>query len=48
MVAPCAFRYGGLFLLNLMSRYGRKIFGSPNSAASSSVSSVIGPRTLSA
>ena len=39
--------YGVLSLLNLMSRYGRKIFGSPNSVASSSVSSVIGPRTFS-
>ncbi len=39
--------YGVLSRLNRTSRYGRKIFGSPNSAASSSVSSVIGRSTVS-
>jgi hypothetical protein len=47
MTAPMCVLYGVLSLLNLMSRYGRKIFGSPNSAASSSVSSVIGARIWS-
>ena len=44
MTAPMWVLYGDLSALNLTSRYGRKIFGSPNSAASSSVSSVIGAR----
>jgi hypothetical protein len=47
MTAPMLVLYGDLSLLNLTSRYGRKIFASPNSGASSSRSSVIGPRTLS-
>jgi len=47
MTTPMCVLYGVLSLLNLMSRYGRKIFGSPNSPASSSASSVIGARILS-
>ena len=38
--------YGDLSALKRMSRYGRKIRPSPNSGASSSISSSMGARTM--